>query len=45
MLLDAAPAVLGAFPESLRARAMRDLRSIGVEIHLGAAVTQWTSVV
>ena len=39
VLLDAAPTVLGAFPESLRARAMRDLRSIGVEIHLGAAVT------
>jgi NADH dehydrogenase len=39
MLLDAAPTVLGAFPESLRERAMRDLRGIGVEIHLGAAVT------
>jgi len=39
VLLDAAPTVLGAFPESLRERAMRDLRSIGVEIHLGAAVT------
>jgi NADH dehydrogenase len=39
MLLDAAPTVLGAFPESLRQRAMRDLQEIGVEIHLGAAVT------
>jgi NADH:ubiquinone reductase (H+-translocating) len=39
VLLDAAPAVLGAFPESLRQRAMRDLRDIGVEVRLGAAVT------
>ena len=39
VLLDAAPTVLGAFPESLRERAMRDLRSIGVEVHLGATVT------
>ena len=39
VLLDAAPTVLGAFPESLRQRAMRDLRDIGVEVHLGAAVT------
>jgi NADH:ubiquinone reductase (H+-translocating) len=39
VLLDAAPTVLGAFPEPLRERALRDLRSIGVEIHLGAAVT------
>jgi NADH dehydrogenase len=39
LLLDAAPAVLGAFPEPLRRRAMRDLRDIGVEVHLGTAVT------
>ena len=39
LLLDAAPTILGAFPESLRQRAMRDLREIGVEVHLGAAVT------
>jgi NADH dehydrogenase len=40
VLLDAAPTVLGAFPEALQQRALRDLRKIGVEIHLGAAVTQ-----
>ena len=39
VLLDAAPTILGAFPESLRRRAMKDLRDIGVEIHLGTAVT------
>jgi NADH:ubiquinone reductase (H+-translocating) len=39
VLLDAAPTVLGSFPESLRQRAMRDLHDIGVEVHLGAAVT------
>jgi NADH dehydrogenase len=39
LLLDAAPAVLGAFPDQLRRRAMRDLQKIGVEVHLGAAVT------
>ena len=39
LLLDAAPTVLAAFPESLRRRAMRDLQKIGVEVHLGAAVT------
>ena len=39
LLLDAAPTILGAFPESLRCRAMRDLRDIGVEVHLGTAVT------
>ena len=40
VLLDAAPTVLGAFPAALQQRALRDLRKIGVEIHLGAAVTQ-----
>jgi NADH dehydrogenase len=39
VLLDAAPTILGAFPESLRHRAMRDLMDIGVEVHLGTAVT------
>ena len=39
VLLDAAPTVLGAFPDSLRKRAMLDLRDIGVELHLGIAVT------
>ena len=39
VLLDAAPAILGAFPESLQRRAMRDLTDIGVEVYLGTAVT------
>ena len=39
VLLDAAPTVLTAFPESLRRRAMQDLVDIGVEVHVGAAVT------
>jgi NADH dehydrogenase len=39
VLLDAAPTVLGAFPESLQRRAMQDLEDIGVELHLGIAVT------
>jgi NADH:quinone reductase (non-electrogenic) len=39
VLLDAAPTILGSFPESLRRRAMRDLQDIGIEVHLGAAVT------
>ena len=39
VLLDAAPTILGAFPESLRRRAMQDLRDIGIEIHLGTTVT------
>ena len=39
MLLDAAPTVLAAFPETLRRRVLRDLQSIGVEVHLGTAVT------
>ena len=39
VLLDAAPTILPAFPESLRQRAARALESMGVEIHLGAMVT------
>jgi len=39
VLLDAGPTILGSFPESLRRRAMQDLRDIGVEVHLGTAVT------
>jgi NADH dehydrogenase len=39
VLLDAAPALPGPFPESLRRRAARDLERMGVEIHLGAMVT------
>jgi len=39
LLLDAAPSVLGAMPEPLRRRALRDLQQIGVEVHPGTAVT------
>ena len=40
LLLDAGPTILPAFPEVLRERAMHDLRAIGIEIHVGTAVTQ-----
>jgi NADH dehydrogenase len=39
VLLDAAPRILGPFPESLQSRAARTLEKIGVEIHLDAMVT------
>jgi NADH dehydrogenase len=39
VLLGAAPTVLPAFPERLRERAARDLRAIGVEVHVGTVVT------
>jgi NADH:ubiquinone reductase (H+-translocating) len=39
LLLDGAPAVLGTFPPSLRARAERDLRRMGVDVRLDAPVT------
>ena len=39
VLLDAGPAILAPFPESLRQRAARDLRDMGVEIHVGTMVT------
>ena len=39
VLLDAAPAILAAFPEPLRERAARDLRGMGVEIQVGTMVT------
>ena len=39
VLLDAAPTILPAFPEALRERAARDLRDMGVEIHVGTMVT------
>jgi NADH dehydrogenase len=39
LLLDAAPTILGSFPESLQRRAARHLERIGVEIHLGTMVT------
>jgi NADH dehydrogenase len=40
LLLDAAPTVLGPFPEKLRKRAERDLGRLGVEVQLGAAATE-----
>jgi NADH dehydrogenase len=39
LLLDAAPTILPAFPEALRRRAARDLRALGIEIHVNTAVT------
>ena len=39
VLLDAAPTILGAFPDSLRERGARDLQDLGVEIHLHTIVT------
>ena len=39
VLLDAASTILPAFPEPLRERAARDLRDMGVEIHVGTMVT------
>jgi len=39
VLLGAAPTILPAFPEGLRDRAARDLRAMGVEIHVGTVVT------
>ena len=39
-MLDAAPALLGTFPESLRRRAVRELERMGVEIHLVTGVDE-----
>jgi NADH dehydrogenase len=39
VLLDAAPALLGPFPEPLQHSARRRLERMGVEVHLGAMVT------
>ena len=38
VLLDAASTILPAFPAALRERAARDLRDMGVEIHVGTMV-------
>jgi NADH dehydrogenase len=43
VLLEGAPAVLAAFPESLRAAARRDLSRLGVEVRTGSAVTAVTT--
>jgi len=39
VLLDLAPRLLETFPEDLSAAALRDLRKLGVEVKLGAQVT------
>ena len=39
VLLGAASTILPTFPEALRDRAARDLRDMGVEIHVGTTVT------
>jgi NADH:quinone reductase (non-electrogenic) len=39
VLLDAGPTILASFAETLRDRAARDLRDMGVEIHVGTMVT------
>lgn len=40
ILIEAGPSVLSAFPASLQQRAARDLRGMGVEIHVGTRVTR-----
>ena len=40
VLIDAAPTILPAFPEPLRARAARDLEKLGVEVHVGTMVAR-----
>jgi NADH:ubiquinone reductase (H+-translocating) len=40
LLLEGGPSILTAFPEDLRAAAMRSLQDLGVEVRLGAVVTQ-----
>ena len=39
VLVEGAPALLGAFPESLRAAARRDLDRLGVDVRTGSIVT------
>ena len=39
VLLGAAPTIVPAFPDALRARAARDLLDLGVEVHIGTKVT------
>jgi NADH dehydrogenase len=40
VLLEAAPRILGAYPEDLSAAAARQLETLCVEVHTGATVTQ-----
>jgi NADH dehydrogenase len=39
VMIDAGPAILHSFPQALRTRTARDLRDMGVEIHVGTRVT------
>ena len=43
ILIEGAPHILGAYPESLAANGKRQLESIGVEVHEGVHVTNVTS--
>jgi NADH dehydrogenase len=43
LLVEAAPRILGAFPEDLAARAAAQLRALGVEVHTGMMVTDITA--
>jgi NADH dehydrogenase len=40
LLIEAAPRILGAFPESLAAKARRELERVGVEVRTGAPVQE-----
>jgi NADH:ubiquinone reductase (H+-translocating) len=40
ILLEGGPSILSAFPESLRAAALRDLQALGVEVRTNSVVTQ-----
>ncbi len=40
LLLEGGPSVLAAFPEALRAAALRDLARLGIEVRVSAAVTK-----
>src|SRR3989440_3509451 len=42
VLIEGEPQVLAAFPEDLRASAMKQLRDLGVEVHTGAHATDLT---
>jgi NADH:quinone reductase (non-electrogenic) len=43
VLVEAGPRILSTYPEELSARALRDLHELGVEVRLGAAITDVTA--
>jgi NADH dehydrogenase len=43
VLLEGGPAILSAFPEDLRAAALRDLRKLGVDVRTSSVVTDVTA--